>query len=122
MARSVAERLDDITGALERVERRVRHIGASTHEDLDDDTVSIVAWSLLVMGEAVKALPPDLRNRHPGVDWQGLAGLRDRLAHQYFRMALDRVWAIIQDDLPALRAAVEAELGRLRIATGESDP
>jgi uncharacterized protein with HEPN domain len=122
VVRSVAERLDDIMVALERVERRVRDLGVTTHEDLDDDTVSIVAWSLLVMGEAIKALPPDLRSRHPGVDWQGLAGLRDRLAHQYFRIELDRVWAIIEGDLPPLRAAVEAESGRRKITTDDDDP
>jgi uncharacterized protein with HEPN domain len=122
VVRSVAERLDDIMVALERIERRLRHVGATKHEDLDDDTVSIVAWSVLAMGEAVKALPPDLRRRHPGVDWQGLAGVRDRLAHQYFRIELDRVWAIIESDLPPLRAAVETEAGRLATATRSDKP
>ncbi len=121
MARPTTERLADIMVALERIERRVRTIGATTDADLDDETLSIVAWSLLVLGEAVKSLPAEMRGRHPDVDWHGLAGLRDRLAHQYFRIERDLLWAAISEDLPPLRAAVGAESERLSEAAGESD-
>jgi uncharacterized protein with HEPN domain len=112
MVRPVAQRLDDIMLALDRVERRVRSLGISTSQDLDDDTVSIVAWSLLIVGEAVKALPAEMTGRHRDVDWRGLAGLRDRLAHQYFRIDQVPLWNIIAYDLPPLRAAISAELSR----------
>ena len=44
-----------------------------------------VVRSIEVIGEAVKRLPPDLTSRHPEVDWNGCARLRDVLAHQYSR-------------------------------------
>ena len=50
--------------------------------------------------------------RDPGVDWRGLAGLRDRLAHQYFQIDQDMLWNIVHFDLPPLRAAVGEELRR----------
>ncbi len=117
----MADRLGDIMVALERIERRVRTVGATTDAELDDDTISIVAWSLLVLGEAIKSLPAEMRSRHPGVDWHGLAGLRDRLAHQYFRIERDLLWSAISEDLPLLRAAIGAESKRLSEAAGEDD-
>ena len=112
MVRSVAERLDDIVLALDRVERRVRTLGIAGSQYLDDESLSIIAWSLLVVGEAVKALPAEMTGRHRDVDWRGLAGLRDRLAHQYFRIDQVLLWNIIAYDLPPLRAAISAELRR----------
>jgi uncharacterized protein with HEPN domain len=110
MVRSLAERLDDIVLALGRVERRVRTSGIASSQDLDDESLSIIAWSLLVVGEAVKALPAEMVGRHPDVDWRGLAGLRDRLAHQYSRLDQVPLWNILAYDLPPLRAAIGAEL------------
>lgn len=112
MARPVAQRLADIRLALDRVERRVRSLGIESSEDLDDESMSIVAWSLLTVGEAIKALPAEITGRHQDVDWRGLAGLRDRLAHQYFRIDRAPLWKIIAYDLPPLRAAISAELQR----------
>jgi uncharacterized protein with HEPN domain len=117
----MADRLGDIMVALERIERRVRTVGATTDAELDDDTISIVAWSLLVLGEAIKSLPAEMRSRHPGVDWHGFAGLRDRLAHQYFRIERDLLWSAISEDLPPLRAAIGAESKWLSEAAGEDD-
>ena len=40
--------------------------------------------SLEIIGEAAKKVPADLRAQHPDVDWRGMAGMRDRLIHDYF--------------------------------------
>jgi uncharacterized protein with HEPN domain len=69
--------------------------------------------ALTELGEAVKALPADLRQRHPHVDWRGIAGLRDLVAHQYFALAPAQLLPIVRDEVPPLLAAVEAELARL---------
>jgi uncharacterized protein with HEPN domain len=121
MVCSLAERLNEIVLALDRVERRVRTSGIGTSQDLDDESLSIIAWSLLVVGEAVKALPAEMTGRHPDVDWRGLAGLRDRLAHQYFRIDQVPLWNILVYDLPPLRAAIDTELRRQPRASG-TDP
>jgi uncharacterized protein with HEPN domain len=112
MARLPAERLDDILVALARIERRLAAAGIQRGEALDDESLSILAWNLLVAGEAIKALPAAMIARHPAVDWRGLAGLRDRLAHQYFQIDQQLLWKIVAYDLPPLRAAVSEELDR----------
>jgi uncharacterized protein with HEPN domain len=72
-----------------------------------------VAWALTIIGEAIKALPSDLRERHGAVTWTKWTGLRDFLVHQYFRVDQRRIWRIIQRDIPPLEAAVTAELRRI---------
>jgi uncharacterized protein with HEPN domain len=68
--------------------------------------------ALMEIGEAIKALPPDIALRHPGVDWRGFAGPRDVVSHAYFGLDQERLWPIIREEVPALLAAVDRELGR----------
>jgi uncharacterized protein with HEPN domain len=68
--------------------------------------------ALTELGEAVKALPDDVRERHPDVDWKGFAGLRDLVAHRYFEIDTSRLLPIIRDELPDLLAAVVSEAQR----------
>ncbi len=55
-----------------------------------------------IMGEAVKRLTSELRQRHPKIPWAELARMRDLFAHSYERVDHARVWRSLQDDLPAL--------------------
>ena len=71
------------------------------------EKVRAVLHSLLIVGEAVKALPSSVRRRYPDVPWRDIAGMRDKLIHAYFGLNLRRVWATAQEDVPMLRAAVE---------------
>jgi len=67
--------------------------------------------ALVEIGEAIKALPPEITHRRPGVDWRGLAGLRDVVSHGYFALDQERLWPVIRDEVPTLLAAVREELG-----------
>jgi uncharacterized protein with HEPN domain len=62
--------------------------------------------SLEVIGEATKRLPPEFRSAHPGVDWRGMAGMRDRLIHGYFGVDLELVWDVVQSRIPELGATL----------------
>lgn len=65
-----------------------------------------VLYNLLVIGEAVKHLPPDLTDTWPEVSWQASARMRDRLVHGYFHVSTAIVWETVVQDLPGLRAAI----------------
>jgi uncharacterized protein with HEPN domain len=65
-----------------------------------------------VLGEIAKRLPDDLLSRQPHIPWKALKGLRDVLSHQYDGIDLNLVWDAVED-LPALRAAVEALIASL---------
>jgi uncharacterized protein with HEPN domain len=63
-----------------------------------------------VIGEAAKRLDDVYRAAHPQIPWRSLAGLRDVLIHQYNSVDLERVWAIVEGELPGLREAIAALL------------
>ena len=77
----------------------------------DGRTYRAIKNALAEIGEAVKNLPKENTDRHPNIDWRGLSGLRDIVAHQYFRIDMDQVWLVITDELPDLIAAIHAEQG-----------
>jgi uncharacterized protein with HEPN domain len=62
--------------------------------------------SLEVIGEAAKKVPPDFRAQHPDVEWRALAGMRDRLIHDYFGVDYDLVWDVVRNRVPSLRAQI----------------
>ena len=76
----------------------------------DRKTQSAVIRQIEINGEAVKNLSADLTASAPGVPWRSIAGSRDRLIHAYFKVDLEMVWAMVEQDLPRLRTDVLALL------------
>lgn len=66
-----------------------------------------VIRNLEIIGEAVKHISDELRNRHSGIPWKQIAGMRDEMIHEYFGVDLTIVWDTVQNDLPKLKQIVE---------------
>jgi uncharacterized protein with HEPN domain len=66
--------------------------------------------SLEVIGEATKKLPEDYRLGNPGVDWRKMAGMRDRLIHDYLGVDYELVWDVVTNHVPELQRSVIALL------------
>jgi uncharacterized protein with HEPN domain len=73
----------------------------------DEKTVDAVVRNLEVLGEAARQLPDDFTSQHPDVPWYQIAGLRNRIVHDYFDLDLNIIWQIIHHDLPQLKARLE---------------
>ena len=67
-----------------------------------------------VIGEAVKRIPESLKEERPDIPWRRIAGLRDVLIHQYMRVDLEAVWAIVRDDLHEFKQAVAEILAEMQ--------
>ncbi|PUA30998.1 MAG: hypothetical protein B9J98_08250 [Candidatus Terraquivivens tikiterensis] len=65
-----------------------------------------VLRGLEIIGEAVKNLSEELKAKHPKIPWKEIAGMRDKLIHQYFGVNLDLVWETIKTKLPELKTQI----------------
>lgn len=89
----------------------------------DQRTYDAVIRNLELIGEATKSLPREARDLAPNIDWRGIAGLRDILAHAYFSINDQLLWEIITVRVPELLAtleSIELKTGEDSGATGDS--
>ena len=70
-----------------------------------------VVRSLEVIGEAAKKVSPEFREQHSAVEWRAMAGMRDRLIHDYFGVDYELVWDVLQNRIPKLRDEIASMLG-----------
>jgi len=59
--------------------------------------------SLEIIGEAARKVPEEFRATHPLVEWRAMAGMRDRLIHDYFGVDFELVWDVVTTRVPVLR-------------------
>ena len=71
---------------------------------------SAVGHQLMIIGEAVAHLSPELRESHPGIPWLDIRGFRNIIVHNYFGIDWEEVWRAAARDVPVLRAAIAAIL------------
>lgn len=65
-----------------------------------------VIRALEIIGEATKNLSPELRAKHPEIRWKKVAGMRDKLIHEYFGVKTERIWEAIQKYIPLLKEQI----------------
>lgn len=101
MSRQPAQRLDDILAAADAIAAHLERGG------LDDGLVfDAVRVRLIEIGEAVKAIDPEVLAAEPDIPWVDVAGMRNHLAHRYFDTAQAIVQVTVDHDLPPLIEAV----------------
>jgi uncharacterized protein with HEPN domain len=78
-------------------------VGMTREQFLDDDkTQDAVVRNLEILGEAAKSVSATVRKEAENVPWRNIAGMRDRLIHEYFGVNWDIVWDVVSQDLPPL--------------------
>ncbi len=94
--------LNDIFNSICEIEEFVKGMTFSKFVN-DRKTVNAVIRSIEVMGEAAKSIPESFRRKHPNIPWKKMAGMRDKLIHEYFGVDLEIVWKMIGNNLPELK-------------------
>ncbi|MFN3762484.1 MAG: DUF86 domain-containing protein [Anaerolineae bacterium] len=109
MNREIGDFIYDIVEAMESA---LEFTAGMSFEEFSRDTKTVYAVirAVEVIGEAAKHIPEDFRNRHPDIPWRSMAGMRDKVIHGYFRVKLERVWEVVQKDIPNLKPRFEAML------------
>jgi uncharacterized protein with HEPN domain len=97
--------LEDILDAMDKAQILLEDV---TYEEfMSDFRINFaVVRALEIMGEATKRLPMNLRNQYPAIPWRGMAGIRDRIIHQYDNVDLDIVWDVVKQEIPQLESRV----------------
>ena len=105
MHRTVLQYLDDIFEAIRNIEEDTD--GISFDEFFADRRrKDAVIRNFEIIGEATKKLSGDFRDRYPTVAWKQIAGLRDVIAHGYFRVDYEVIWGIITNTVPGFKTAI----------------
>ena len=77
----------------------------------DTKTQDSVLRNLQTLAESTQRLSKSFKEKHPAIDWRGLAGLRNILVHDYLGLNLSRVWSLVEKHLPELKRQAESALG-----------
>ncbi len=60
-----------------------------------------------IIGEAARKISTQFTESHPEIPWKGIIGMRHRLIHEYFRVNPDKVWEVVEKDIPVLIPLIE---------------
>lgn len=107
MSRDERERLRDIKDAIAAIKAHIERVDKTKPEMEDPLLHDALLFQFVVIGEAVKNLTSETRESAPEIPWSDIAGLRDLIAHEYFRIDMPRVLDIVDRDLPPLQQAID---------------
>ena len=81
----------------------------------DEKTKDAVVRNLEIIGEATKNIPDEIKKKYPEVNWKSVAGMRDKLIHEYFGVDPKIVWETIKSDLPEIEPKIKYILKEVKI-------
>jgi uncharacterized protein with HEPN domain len=103
---------------LDHIYESISHIETFTNAGQSAFSDSILIQSavlrmLQILTESSQRISEGLKANYPDIDWRGMAGLRNVVAHDYFNIKLTIIWNIIQNDLPDLKTKVAVIIQQL---------
>jgi len=97
--------LQDILDSIDSIEKYTENL--SEREFHENPIIQdAVIRRLEIIGEAVKNIPKDIREKYPDTPWRSISGLRDILIHEYSGVSMTRVWKIISSDLKQFKETI----------------
>jgi uncharacterized protein with HEPN domain len=101
--------LTDIDDAISAIQSYTKGM---TYDQLlsDRKTREAIILNFVVIGEAIKKIPPEIMDRFPDVPWKEFAGMRDKMVHGYFQVSPTILWETSRHDLAPLAAVVKVLL------------
>jgi uncharacterized protein with HEPN domain len=106
MSRSLRLYCDDILISCDKILRYTKGLDYNSFF-ADELRFDGVIRNLQVIGEAVKQISPDIKDKYSHIEWRKIAGLRDILVHAYFSLENETIWDIIQTKILPLKSAIE---------------
>lgn len=112
--RELATFFQDILKMISAIER---FMAGMNFEDFkqDERTIFSVKRALEIIGETVKNVPQSLRIKYPDIPWKSIAGMRDKLIHEYWKTDVEVVWATTQRYVPKLKVLIARVIEELQV-------
>jgi uncharacterized protein with HEPN domain len=79
----------------------------------DRKTINAVIRSIEVIGEAAKRIPESLRSKHPEIPWKKMAGMQDKMIHEYAGVDLEILWKVATEEIPLIKPPMQNVLSSL---------
>lgn len=103
--RLVKAYLNDILNSIRKIENYTENL--SYENFVNDELIQDgVVRNLEIIGEAVKNLPKEIKNKIPEIEWKKISGMRDILIHEYFGIDFEILWEIVKDKLPEFKRKI----------------
>ncbi|MEW5996462.1 MAG: DUF86 domain-containing protein [Candidatus Micrarchaeota archaeon] len=118
MKREYLDYLQDILESIKDIENFTSRLSLAGFMD-DRKTINAVVRSLEIIGEASKKVPASLQKQYPDVPWKKMAGMRDKLIHEYFGIDEQIVWKVATEEILRVKPQISKMLSELEKAEGK---
>ncbi|MBF0606384.1 MAG: DUF86 domain-containing protein [Candidatus Magnetobacterium sp. LHC-1] len=113
MRRSCLIYIEDILTSTNKI---LDYVGESSFEEFckNEMRLEAIERNFMIIGEATKNIPDEIRHKYPFVQWQRVIDFRNVLAHEYFGINKKIMWTIIKEKLPHLKQNIQNVLEQER--------
>ncbi len=105
--------LQDILEAICQLEKMTQDLSFAEFSTKIEIFLSAVKL-IEIIGEAVKNIPDEVRVNYPNIPWKNIAGMWDKLVHEYWAIDEKVVWKVIQNNLPQLKRIIISIIEKLQ--------
>lgn len=110
--RDVEVFLEDMLTSAEKITFYAHSLSSSDIIKNDEKTDAIL-YNLLIIGEAAKGIPIEIRKEYPEIPWRSITGMRDKIIHQYWGINQIQIWKTITEEIPQLIITIKSILAKM---------